>query len=110
MNQMLRAMCFIAGVLGGLFLCICPITAKRAEVPRLILKVVALMGAFVTTWGGLGLVALYCSEYLSGRVLDIMRHYRAICAGVAIGLFMSWCLSGHIVPFFKRRSGALKEA
>lgn len=107
MIEMARVFDSMVGVALGLFLCVARIMGRRrTDIPRGILNLVALLGAFGICWGVLGLTSFYCSAQLAKRVVALLNHYRTLCGGIAIGLFLAWCISGQVKPFFNKRFNA----
>ncbi len=100
-----RFICFIIAAVGGLILFLVPIIRrKRSDVPRWTYGLVALLGLFGAGWAALGLSEWYYGSQLTPRAYHLLERYRMLCGGVAIGLFMAWCVSGEFVRGCKRRS------
>ena len=91
----------IIAVAGGLFASTFPITAKRNDVPRWTLNLLALVGVFGACSGGLGLASLHYSSHLGSRIVNVLNDYRKISAGVVAGLFLAWCVSGEFTRLCK---------
>jgi len=100
-----RLICFIIGIIFGVILCLYPLIArKRSDAPGWTRTLVALLGVSGLCWAVLGLSAFSLSSHLSAHGLHMLQHYRALCGGVGIGLFLAWCVSGEFGRACKRRS------
>ena len=108
MNRTMLVVCPVLAVAGGLFICAVSLAAKRdsrlADIPRWTFSLVALFGILCAIWGALELTVFYCSAHLTSHAVYMLQVFNTLCAGVAIGLFLAWWMSGQIAPFFKKRS------
>lgn len=104
MNETVRVFCLIIGAVCGLILCAYPaVTHKRPDVPRWTYSLIALLGAFGACWAALGLTAFYSWTHFTGHTSRLFEHYKTLIGGVAIGLFLAWCVSGEFSRFLKRK-------
>jgi hypothetical protein len=88
---------YVAVLLGGITLFIAPFTASGRLAPHWIRVALWLLCPISIAWSLLGLTILYYSAALSDRALGLVYHYKALCAGKAVGILALLLLSGEFM-------------
>lgn len=86
--MLLKAIYYAAAVFGGLALAGAPLTPSGRAAPRWIRVALWISGPAGLVWGILGYTLLFGSASLSSDSYDLLRHFKTLSAGIAVGILV----------------------
>jgi hypothetical protein len=93
-----------AGVLSGLGLAAAPLTRSRRGAPRWTRIALWIGGSATFVWGVLGYTLLSKPPSSSPDIYTLLRLYKTVSAGIAIGILSLLLSSGESRMSFKRNT------
>jgi len=93
----MRTILSAIAIVASLALMACPVL-KRSEKPFWPFVSLGCVGLFGLAWGIFGVLLTACRNEFAARSLQYFDHYRTLCGGIAVGMFIILIISGNLKP------------
>jgi hypothetical protein len=99
---LLPTICYGFAFVGGFLLFICPFSSRGRVAPHWMRVALWLISPIALAWSTLGFVLLFWRSDLTEHTYFLVRHFKTLCAGMALGILGLLFTSGEFIRAFSK--------
>jgi hypothetical protein len=101
-DMLLPAICYGFAFISGFLLFISPFTSRGRVAQHWVRLALWLVSPIALAWSALGFVLLFGKSDLSEHTYFLVRHFKTLCAGMALGILGLLFASGELIRAFSK--------